>query len=73
MNARMVLLASFLSAAGCASLQSPTPQQREDAINATLASAYVACSVALADPESTWEPGARAYCETIVRGGCEAK
>lgn len=71
MNARLVLLALVLSASGCASLQPPTPQQREDAINAALASAYVACSVALKDEAMTWEPGARSYCEAIVAGGCK--
>lgn len=68
MNARLVLVAALLLAPGCAA---PTAQQREDAINAALTSAYVACRVALEDPASTWGPGAKAYCEAIVAGGCK--
>ncbi len=71
MNARIGLVCYLLSATGCASFQSPTPAQREEAINAALTSAYVACKVALADPQMTWEDGAKSYCSTIVAGGCK--
>ncbi len=71
MNARLVLVCALLAAAGCAT---PTAAQREDAINAALTSAYVACKVALADKEMTWEPGAEAYCRRVVdpSAGCES-
>ncbi len=66
MNARLALVCALLSLAGCAPLQPPTAAQKEDAINAALTSAYVACKVALADEASVWTDGAKEYCEFIV-------
>ncbi len=69
MNAALACLVAAGLLTACAGV--PTRDQKQDAINAALASAYVACSVALSDPRMEFEAGAREYCEAIVAGGCK--
>lgn len=69
---RRVVVFALLSVAGCTA---PTVAQKQDAINAALASAYVACKVALSDPRMEWEPGAREYCARVanLESTCESQ
>jgi len=44
--------------------------RRDEALQAALESARVACFVILADKTIPREPGVDAYCEAIANGGC---
>ena len=64
MNAQLARLCTLcVLTAACSA---PTAQQKDDAINAALVSARVACAVALDDSSYEFAPGAREYCKYIV-------
>ena len=63
-NAPLARLCSLLLLTAACS--APTVQQKDDAINAALVSARVACATALKDSSYEFAPGAREYCQFIV-------
>lgn len=63
-HARLGLVCALLLLAGCA--QTTATQRKEQAIQAALDAAFLACQTALNSPDVTWAPGAREYCTRIV-------
>jgi hypothetical protein len=63
----MVVFWLVLLAPACA--EAPAAR-RDEALQAALESARVACIVILSDKSIEREPGVDAYCEAIANGGC---
>lgn len=60
---RVALVLLCLALGSCAT----TEAERQDiALNGALVLAYNACRVALDNPLTEWEPGAKSYCKRIV-------
>lgn len=58
----MSRLLALLALAGCAA------PQGDQVLQATLDGAVAGCHLALRDPATKWDPGAREWCERLTRG-----
>lgn len=61
---RALVLCLLLSACSAAT----AAERRDDALNAALESARLACLTILADPSIPREPGVNEYCTAVVNG-----
>lgn len=66
MNARAGLVLCLLLLPACA--QATAQERRDQVIQTALESAVLGCQMALADPTTEWDEGAKAWCERLTRG-----